>query len=78
MVRERKSLENLPESANRDHWEHANTELISFGDYDDCKHRFVHRTANEIECGKCNAGYWLSPDWEVRKGELYYKKELVF
>lgn len=36
-----------------------------------CFHKFSYRTAGEIVCMKCNAGFFIQGDEELRNGHLY-------
>ncbi len=63
-------LANLPRSDDA-FWKHAEIETIQLVKHVDCKHDFIHKTAIEVECSKCNIGFMLDIGWHVKNGKIY-------
>ncbi len=36
-----------------------------------CYHKFAYKTAGEVICVKCNVGFFIQGDEELRHGHLY-------
>jgi hypothetical protein len=70
-------LGELPQSTDRDFWEHADTELTEFGEAKSCNHFLVHRTALEVECKFCHIGFVLAPGWILKEGHIYNQDKFV-
>jgi len=72
----RKKLDELPGKENK-FWKHAEYITIVPKEKKKCKHFFIYRRANEVECQHCHIGYFLSPGWEVKEGHIYKGSKLV-
>jgi len=70
-----KNLQELPESQSN-FWQgdKHSKEIV----HKECDHSFVHKSAREIECEKCRAGFVLTNKWHIKNKKLYYKDKLVF
>jgi len=36
-----------------------------------CSHKFSYKSAGEVTCTKCNAGFFIQGDEELRHGHLF-------
>lgn len=70
-------IKDLPQSTDREYWEHATTELIELRDAKTCEHNFVHKTALEVECTLCHMGFLLSNNWKVMDNHVYFENKFV-
>jgi hypothetical protein len=69
-------LDNLPESSHK-FWRWADTKLIEVKASPRCRHYFIRRSGREVECEKCGAGFFLTPEWTLREGHLYLNNKKV-
>lgn len=73
-MEERNVPRNLPPSDDP-YWEHSDKETHPEPRDRECRHNFIHRTAQEVECLNCGIGFFLSPGWRVREGHIYSDKD---
>lgn len=66
-----KQLEPLPNSDDKEHWEHADvhTNLVPEKVVDE--HYFVQITGREAECKHCGWGFALDPGDKIEDGHLF-------
>jgi len=72
----KKKLDSLPPTSD-DYWKDAKVDMHLEKFSKVCKHHFVHRTSQEVECQLCNIGYFLDPDSVVKEGHIYRNGKLV-
>lgn len=70
------NLENLPSNSDVDFWKGAEME-VSKGTGKKCEHKFVHKTAQEVECVECGIGFYLNPESYIEDGKLFVNGKLV-
>jgi hypothetical protein len=70
------NLNPLPASDDK-FWEYAEVNKIEMSKSPECEHYFVRTKGTEAECRKCRMGYFLTPEFQVKKGHIYQYDELV-
>ena len=73
---EKVKLDPLPAS-NDEFWEHAEVAQHKIVASKKCKHHFVRVTGTRAERTKCRAGYFLTPELQIRNGHIYALDELI-
>jgi len=70
------TLDALPESSHK-FWRGAEVNKITLRSAPKCSHYFIRRSGREVECRNCHAGFFLTPNWDVKEGHLYVDNKLV-
>jgi hypothetical protein len=69
-------LDALP-SSDDEYWKDAEVIKIKLEDTPSCDHYFKRVSGTQAECRKCRIGYFLTPEFEIKKGHIYTGEELV-
>jgi hypothetical protein len=68
-------IPNLP-STNDDYWD-GYTNSVHIIDNRVCDHKLAYRSAREVQCIKCNAGWFIGLDDVIRDGKLFHSNKQV-
>lgn len=55
----------------------ADTKKIVLPKIQECKHYFVRKSGTETECQKCGAGFYLTPEFNVKEGHIFKEDQFV-
>ena len=58
-------------------WDGAEKIRSQMTKLDPCKHSFVQSRGREVNCNKCNIGFYLTAGAKVRDGSLVYKGKKI-
>jgi hypothetical protein len=72
------TLEPLPASDDEYFTQYdADTQQFNIKENNQCKHHFVRTSGTECECTKCNIGFFVTPEYRVTDGHIYYKEKFM-